>query len=81
MRLNKEIISAILFIASFLVYILSSYGVGKAESDNDKPLKDFAIAGLVISMVSMATIWVFNWGIQTPDYSEELLLSWSSKFK
>jgi hypothetical protein len=79
MRLN---ISSILFLAAFLVYILSSYGIGKVESNDDKSLKDLAIIGLGVSSALMFVVWLFNWGIQTPYYSERpVALPQSSNFK
>lgn len=68
MRLNKEIISAIVFLAFFIIFILSSYGIGKAESDNDETTKNLGVNGLILSTVSMIVLWTMNWGITTPNY-------------
>ncbi len=63
---NKEVLTVVGFLIAFVVFIMSSYEVGKAESDNDKPLKDFAIASLFISIAVMVVIWFIQYGIQTP---------------
>lgn len=78
-RLNKEIISFIVFLAAFTTFIMSSYGIGKAEADNDKPLKDFALAGLIISIIAMIAVWIVNWSIQTPDSRDALSQMWFTK--
>lgn len=64
--INKEVLTGGGFLIAFIVFTMSSYGVGKAESDNDKPLKDFSITSLFISIAVMVITWFVQYGIQTP---------------
>lgn len=63
---NKEVLTGVSFVIGFVIFIMSSYGVGKAESDDDKPLKDFATASLFISIAGMITVWFIQYGFLTP---------------
>jgi len=63
---NKEIITGTSFLCAFVIFIMSSYGVGKAESDDDRTLKEFAIASLFISLAGMAAAWLIQYGLMTP---------------
>ena len=64
---NKEVLTSIGFLFAFIVFVFSAYGVGKAESDGDQPLKDFATASFFISIAGMAAAWIAQYGLQTPD--------------
>lgn len=63
---NKEVITGVSFAISFVIFIMSSYGVGKAETDDDKTLKEFAIASIFISIAGMLAAWFIQYGLLTP---------------
>jgi hypothetical protein len=65
---NIDIILFFLFIAGFIVFIASCYGIGKAEADGDESTKTFAIYALSSSIVEMIVVWLIKFGLKTPGY-------------
>lgn len=67
---STDIILLGLFGAAFIVFIASSFGIGKSENDGDETAKSYAISGLAASVVSMTGIWLFKHGISIPKVSD-----------
>lgn len=81
MRFNKELITSLIFIASFFVFTLSSYGVGKATADGDEPTKTFAQLMATSSLVGMGVSWIMTWGFITPTFEKDYIANWKAHFK
>jgi hypothetical protein len=65
-NISRDIILPIIFIASFVVYIGSAFGIGDATRKEDEPLKIFARNSATLSLAGMLISWIFLWGFQTP---------------
>jgi hypothetical protein len=67
-EVSTDILLFVAFIAAFVVFIASSFGIGKAEDDKDETAKDFAIRGLTGSILGMTGLWAFKNRIRTPKF-------------
>lgn len=74
-------ISLIIFLLAFIIFILASYGIGRAKSQDDKTLIILAPNALSISIAVMAITWILTWGFMTPEYEKDFMSNFIEYYK